>query len=461
MAESGKLDEEGRARFTASIPSGLKPPAALSAVITARVSESGGRGVAARIRIPVHAYAAYPGLKKLPESGLAPGQPQSFDYVVVDPSGKPVQAASLVVELYQDRWQTVLRRQEEGSGFKYETKRDSRLVERRELTAPGAQGSVKLTPPRFGSYRLALTDPATGAGAQLSFWCQGEGYNPWAMENPAKLELVPSKTDFLPGEQAKLQVRAPFAGKLLVCVESSGVRDQMVVDMPANTGEVLVPIKPGYSPNVYITGVLVRKGADVVPNQAGRAFGAVSLNVAREAGRQSPTIVVPEQIRPLTRLTMTVTADPNSVVTIAAVDEGILQLVAQKTPDPWSLFYAKRRLEVASFDTYSLLLPEVRALGKKSPAGGDQDLGRFLRTESPQAGKPVAFWSGPLKADAQGQVRYSVDVPRFQGALRIMAVAASGNRFGSAQQFTRVRSPIVLMPTFPASPSWGKPLNSP
>jgi hypothetical protein len=443
------LNDDGQAVYKASIPASLKPPAALTAVISTRVSEAGGRGVAARLKVPVDAYPSYPGLKKLGDSGLAPSEPHSFDYVVVDGQGQEAQAKSLTAELYEDRWQTVLRRQEDGQGFKYETKRDSRLVERRELASPGSKGQVNFTPPKFGSYRLVLTDPDSGASAQLSFWAEGQGYNPWAMENPARLEFAAAKADYLPGETAKLQVRSPYPGKLLVTVESTGVQDVFVVDMPGNTGEVSVPIKAGYSPNVYVTGVLARKGTDVLPGQAGRAFGTISLNVAREAGRQDVTILAPEAVRPKTAMTISAKADPGAVVTLAAVDEGILQLIAQKTPDPWASFYAKRSLEVDSFDTWSLLLPEVKALAKKSPAGGDEDMSRFLRTESPQGEKSVAFWSGPLKADDKGRVQWTIDLPQFQGALRIMAVAVNGNRFGSAQHVTRVKSPLTLLPTFP------------
>ncbi|GAB6037383.1 alpha-2-macroglobulin [Fundidesulfovibrio butyratiphilus] len=444
---TGKLGADGKASFVAAVPQGLKPPAALSAQLTARVSEEGGRGVAARTLVPVHAYAAYPGLARLADSGLAPGVAHAFDYVVVDPQGREIAAKSLVAELYEDRWQTVLRR--DGPGYRYETKRDSRLVERRELASPGARGQVSLTPPKFGAYRLRLSDPDSGACAQLSFYARGEGFNPWAVENPAKLEFVAPKADYRPGETARLQVRAPFSGKLLVTVESDTVKDVFVRDMAGNTAEVDVPIRQGYSPNVYVTGVLVRKGADVAPGQAGRAFGTLSLGVGREAGRQEVTILAPETVRPLTRLTVTAKADPGALVTLAVVDEGILQLVAQKTPDPWSTFYAKRALQVNSYDTFALLLPELRARMLRAPAGGDEDMSRFLRTQSPQGEKSVAFWSGPLKADAQGRVQYCVDLPQFQGAVRIMAVAVNGARFGSAQRLTRVKSPLALLPTFP------------
>ena len=59
-------------------------------------------------------------------------------------------------------------------------------------------------------------------------------------------------------------------------------------------------------------------------------------------------------MRPGGKLTAEVTAPPGSLVTLAAVDEGILQLVAQKTPDPFAFFYAKRQLQVETHDTFAM-----------------------------------------------------------------------------------------------------------
>ena len=54
------------------------------------------------------------------------------------------------------------------------------------------------------------------------------------------------------------------------------------------------------------------------------------------------------------------------------VDEGILQLIAQQTADPFAYFYRKLALGVRAFDIFSLLLPEVNVQGKAS-VGGDAE----------------------------------------------------------------------------------------
>ncbi|WP_300160333.1 alpha-2-macroglobulin [Solidesulfovibrio sp.] len=454
--ESGNLGPDGQAAFEAALPGDLSPPAALEAIVTARVREGGGRGVTGLARMPVHVYAAYPGLKRLQSEAVATGKPARFDYVVVAPDGKPAEATELTATLYRDAWQTVLRKNADGA-FTYESVRDPKTVEAKTVAAKAGKGSVSFTPPTFGSYRLVLADPNSGASCQLEFYAGGFGYSPWAVENPARLELKPDKTEYASGETARFQVRAPFAGKLLVTVEGSGVHDVQIVNLAGNTGEIVVPVRPEYMPGVYVTATLVKKAGDVTPESPSRAFGAAPMAVDKASGRLPLSVSAPASMRPGGKLTAEVAAPAGSLVTVAAVDEGILQLVAQKTPDPFAFFYAKRRLQVETFDTFSLLLPEVPpVMGKALAGGGDslEDLSNFVRTQSPGR-RTVAYWSGPVAVGPSGKAQVSFDIPEFQGQVRLMAAGVSGRRFAAAEARTFVKSPLVLLPSFPRFLAFG------
>lgn len=446
------LADDGTRLFEADVPEGSRPPAALTAIVTARVREGGGRGVTAMTKIPVHAYPSYPGIKRLERDGREAGKPLALEYVNVSAAGQEAKSGELKARFFKDDWQTVLRR-EQGGSYKYETVRDSRLLDAKTIAAGTSRGTMTFTPPTVGSYRVVLSDAATGAASQVEFFCGGFGYSPWALENPARIELVPEKKEYASGETATFQVRAPFAGRMLVTVENDAVRQVFVMDMPGNTGQFSVPVKPEYMPNAYVTATLVRKAPDLTSGSVARAFGAAPLYVDRAEGHLEVLAQAPAEMRPGTPLVIDVTTRAGAALTVAAVDEGILQLIAQKTPDPYGEFYAKRALWVNSYDIFAMLLPEVPPLHGKSLAGGSdsmEDLSKFLRSESP-ASKLAAFWSGVVVADGQGKARVSFDVPEFRGAVRVMVVAADGKRFGSAEAGTRVKSPLSLSPSFPRS----------
>jgi uncharacterized protein YfaS (alpha-2-macroglobulin family) len=226
------------------------------------VREGGGRGVTALARVPVHAYPSYPGLKRLDREGREPGRPLTLDYVNVAPSGAEAKAGELKARFYKDDWQTVLRREPDGS-YKYDSVRDAKLLDVKTIAPGTTKGVLTFTPPTVGSYRVTLTDSQTGAASQVEFFCGGFGYSPWALENPARIELVPDKKEYASGETATYQVRAPFAGRMLVTVENDEVREAFLMDLTGNTGQFSIPVKPEYMPNAYVTATVVRTAKDL------------------------------------------------------------------------------------------------------------------------------------------------------------------------------------------------------
>ncbi|MFI5323966.1 MAG: alpha-2-macroglobulin, partial [Thermodesulfobacteriota bacterium] len=449
----GSLDTDGVKKFSVKIPEGLRPASSLQAQVTARVQEAGGRGVNALRKINVDPYPYYLGLKrKSPDQYAEPGKETEFEYVALASNAggtEEVKTGELKAEFYKDVWNTVLRRTSTGN-YKYESKRDSVLINSMTIDSGAPRGSFAFTAPEFGSYRVVLTDPKGGASTQVQFYASGWGFSPWAVESPARIDLGLEKKEYAPGETAKVQVRTPYSGKLLITVERDGVYYTDTHDMDGNTATIEIPVSEKYRPNAYVTATLVRGVKELEPGSAGRAFGAIPINVDRSANDMDVEITASEEIRPLTPIEIGVKTLPGATLTIAAVDEGILQLIDEKTPDPFTYFYRKLALEVNSYDTFSLLLPDV-SLGLSPPGGGfgaKKEM-QFLSTQGIRRVKPVAYWSGVLKTDAQGNATFKFDMPQFQGAVRIMAVAVKGKEFGSSEKFTRVKSPIVILPTVP------------
>ena len=463
LNETGKLDAEGGRQFSIAVPDGLPVPSTLEAIVTARVQEQGGRGVSALQRLKIHPYPYYLGLKRPnPDAFAEIGKDQSFDWIAVSAEGKETASAALRAELYFDRWNTVLRRTDEGT-YRWESTRDPVLVQTLPVASGKTRGSFRFRPAKYGSYRVVLSDPATLASTQVEFYASGWGYSPWGIKNPTRLELDLDKEEYAPGDTATIQIRAPFPGKVLLTVEREKIFFVQSFDLAGNTGKVTIPVDGSWRPNAYVTATLVRKAKDLEAGSAARAFGAVPIAVDRVANKLQPGIVTPAEMRPESPVSIEVQTRPGAVVTLAAVDEGILQLIAQKTPQPFDFFYRKLALSVDSYDTFGVLLPEVAPEGTKAKGGGEggEGLSQYVRTEGIRRTEPVAFWSGPVTADANGKVRLTFQVPEFQGALRIMAVAIDGRKFGSSEKLMRVRTPVAVLPTFPRVLSFGENLKVP
>ncbi|MCK5748746.1 MAG: hypothetical protein KAH44_21200, partial [Oricola sp.] len=159
----------------------------------------------------------------------------------------------------------------------------------------------------------------------------------------------------------------------------------------------------------------------------------------------------PEVFRPRQRLDLPVTisgAAPGSTVmmTVAAVDEGILRLTKFQSPDPVDYYYGKKRLGVDIRDDYGRSLDAN--LGAPARFGGDQLGGEGL-TVVPT--KSVALYSGPVTVGAGGKTTVPIEVLDFNGELRLMAVAWSKDKLGSDSEALTVRDPVpaeLALPRF-------------
>ena len=449
--EDALLDDNGRVSLTFTVPRNLKPPASLRLVAEATVLEPGGRGVTAYSGAVVHPYETYVGLRRLQEGYAEPGKAFPLEFVVVNPDGQPVSGRTLNVSLSKIYWHSIWQQQSNGR-YRYVSERVERVESQSTATSSGGVARFEVTPDDYGRYKLVVEDPASGASTVLWFYSSGWGYEAWAMDTPDRVELELDKETYKPGEKAKVLVRAPFAGKLLLTVEREQIFDHFVAYLDGNTAELEVPIFESFKPNVFVSAHLIRSTDGLERDESARAFGVVPMKVDTEPYRLAVELDAPEEMRPQNQLKVDFEVkggEGNPYVTIAAVDEGITQLTDFRTPDPHGFFYGKKRLEVETFDLYGVLLPEV-ATSLSTPAG-DIEAARKRRVNpvSARRVKPVAYWSGMVETDRRGRGSVTFDIPQFNGTVRLMAVAYAGDGFGSAEEKVLVRDPIVMTPTLP------------
>ncbi|MCW8804013.1 MAG: hypothetical protein OQK57_06410, partial [Ignavibacteriaceae bacterium] len=63
--------------------------------------------------------------------------------------------------------------------------------------------------------------------------------------------------------------------------------------------------------------------------------------------------------------------------------------------------------------------------------------------------KLLSFWSGIKKTNSDGVVTVSLNIPQFNGEVRLMAVAYSSSRFGFAEEHMKVADDLIIEPQVP------------
>jgi len=448
-----RLSDSGTVTLQHIVGPGHRPPSALTAQVWATVSETGGRAVSSYTESKVYPYRRFVGIKANVSGYARTGEPVSAELVVLRPDGTATTADSILVSFARLVFNSMLQKQPDGS-YRFISERSEEVIDSAWLTVGPDGARVAFTPVDYGRYRITARDAVGGHSAAVEFFASGWGRVPWSMEEPDRLQLDLDQADYTCGTTARLQIRAPFSGRLLVTVENQTVQDYMVVDLPENTGEIELPVKREYAPNVYVSATLIRPASTIGRGMPARAYGLIPLKVTAEERRLGVTVTVPDEIRPNSDLRFQVrtTGSGNTRLTVAAVDAGILQLTGFETPDPFGFFCGKRRPALDGYDLYSLVYPESdRAASHLSPPGGQADFRSKQHLNPFQARRinVVALWSGVMKADSTGLAEASLPVPQFNGQLAVMAVATDGDRFGSGSASVTVREPIILQESFP------------
>ena len=464
-----KTDADGIAHYKFTLPEKVKAPSQLNGVLTASVNEPGGRAVSASYRMLIHPYSHYVGIRQSSTKAVKPNENVNIEYVSLDKEGNVVEGRELELTVHEVHWNSILRRNSRGR-YEYVSDKQLTKLETHQITSADGIGKFTYTPTDYGEYRIHIEDINSGARTELKLETYGWGSVPVSMENPTLLEMTLNKQAYKPGETAKLNIKAPFAGKLLLTVEREKILSYKIVNLTGNTASLSIPVVASYKPNIFLSGTLIRSTDSLEEHSPARAFGVIPLKIDADPNRFEVELDAPEEIRPNTDLTVKFRVKGRnsaySHVTIAAVDEGILQLTNFSVPDPHSYFYRQRGLKTIVYDLYSAILPEIEAVRGDSSTGGDgsADLdgrSKRLNASSVMRVKPVSLWSGIIKANRYGNGTASFHIPQFNGTLRLMAVAYSNTNFGSVEKFTKVVEPVVLTPTFPRFLSGGDHIQFP
>jgi uncharacterized protein YfaS (alpha-2-macroglobulin family) len=102
------------------------------------------------------------------------------------------------------------------------------------------------------------------------------------------------------------------------------------------------------------------------------------------------------------------------MVTLSAVDVGILNITRFASPDPFGFFFAKLRYGADAYDIYGRLIEKMDGQKGKLKFGGDA---APKPTRSlPKKVRLIDLFSGPVALDAKGEAEISCRCPTSTAA---------------------------------------------
>jgi len=458
-----KLDDKGL--NTIKIPSRWKDVknSSFELKVIASLFETGGRPVTRSISYSMWPQQTLIGLRPHSKLDDIPSDTQvTFDIIKSNSTGELQEESEVVATLIKERrdyyWEY-----SDHEGWHYEyTEKNFKAFEQR-ITLNNKKASTVSVPVDWGSYLLQVKDTQTGQSSSLRFYA-GSGWRQQqnsSSARPDRVVLKLDKKDYKSADIAKVHILPPYAGNGFVMVESSEKPLWFQrVTIPAEGMSIDIPVDKDWNRHdLYISTILFRPGdakEKITPN---RAVGLIHFPLDRSDRHLSVNIEVPDNvIRPEKTLTTPVSIsgmDPNTetYVTLAAVDVGVLNITDFKTPNPYLWFFQPRRYAAEQRDLYNKII-ELSDGGLSKPRfGGDADkhAGGARPDSSVQI---VSIFSDLVKTDKNGLANIDLDIPDFNGRLRLMAVAFNQKQFGSADAEVTIAAPVIAeisLPRFLAS----------
>jgi len=416
----GKTDAEGQFHFTVPADIAARKSSQLF-TLEASVTDISHREVSGRQSAVVHKGLFYIGLAPQEYIGSVDHE-SKVDVITVDSKSVQVPYIPLEVVFLRQTWYNVQQQADDGR-FYWEWQLQETPVHTTTITTDATGKAIALfTPDKGGAYRVRAFGRdrlENEIRSSTYLWISSRDYVAWRQENHDRIELITDKKSYKPGETARILIPSPFQGeaKALLTVERGHIYNHRLFTLVSNSEQIEIPILSEYTPNAYVSIVLV-KGTDENNPVPSHRVGYVNLNVSNEE-KELTVRITPNQTTaygPADKAVFDVQATDyldrgvKAELSLQLVDLSVLALTGSTQNTMLEHFYRERGLGVRTGATLAISVDRYRYQTQPPSAkGGDGDLlssglirKRFLDT---------AYWNAKVRTDAQGRARVTVDLP--------------------------------------------------
>ncbi len=480
------LDQAGAGKLSVPLPARVKGPSELYAEMS--FADPNGEIQTLHGAVELSPAAVVAGIRVKDWASVKDGG--TVEVVVIDPQGKPL-IDSPVRVMAKRRIDYSHRKRIVGGFYAYESStefKDMGEVCKGRSDSRGKFVCALRTSEPGNIYLLAQTSDKDGntVHAGTSYWVSGVGDLWFNAGSDDRIDVIPEKRSYAPGETARLQVRTPFRdATALVSVEAGGIVDSLVVPLSRFRPVIELPVKGEWGPNVFVS-VLVVRGrvqplawysffqwgwrepsawlrewwnplqptAMVDLAKPAWKLGLASLDVGVDAFRLKVEVTPGKadyRPRETAQVKLSVTqpdgkpAPAGTEVAFAAVDRALLEM---RPNESWNLLDAmllRRPYQVETASAQSQVIGK-RHFGKKAlPPGGGGG-----RAPARELFDTLLLWNPRVVLDASGSATLNVPINDSLSEFRLVAVADAGSgMFGTGSSSFRTRQDLQLISGLP------------
>ncbi|VTU17861.1 hypothetical protein RA8CHR_01609 [Variovorax sp. RA8] len=427
------------------------------------------------------------------EGWVSTGQKLKFQALALDLAGKPQEGVTLNVRAIA-RTTTTSRKRMVGGFYTYDNKTEVKEIGTVCSGKSDARGLLLCEAELKESGQVELIASATDkdgrdSRAASSVYVTRQGELWFGGEDHDRIDVLPEKKNYQPGETARFQVRSPFRfATALVSVEREGVIETQVVRLDGKDPTVTLQVKPEWGPNAYVSVLALRGRLREVPwysfftwgfraprewwtafwyegkeyvaptalvdlSKPAFRLGLAEIRVGTQAHQLDVKVASDKPTYPVRgKALVTISARlpdgkpaAGAEVALAAVDQALLELMPN---DSWQLLEAmlQRRSWGVSTSTAQMEIVGRRHYGRKAvPAGGGGGKGQTRELLD-----TLLLWNPAVVLDADGRAQVTVPLNDALTTFRIVAVADAGTGlFGTGQASIQATQDLQIISGLP------------
>lgn len=481
-----KLDKAGAGKLEVVLPAKPKGPSEVYAEMS--FADPNGEIQTIHGRVELWPAALTVGIKVADWASAT--AKNRVEVIVLDTSGKPLAGQQVSVKAKR-RIDYSHRRRIVGGFYAYENQQEYKDIGEVCAGQTDSRGLL-LCEPKSGEsgsvYLLAEAKDGQGniARSSTSYWVTGAGDLWFTAGNQDRIDVIPEKKVYAPGETARFQVRTPFReATALISVEAGGIIDTFVQPLSRFKPTVEIPVKTEWGPNVFVSVLAVRGRVEPLkwysllqwgwreplswfkawwnPDQptamvdlAKPAYrlGLGEIAVGIEGFKLKVDISSDKSdYRPREEATVKIKvttpdgkpAPAGTEVAFAAVDQALLEL---RPNDSWNLLDAmlqKRGYEVETATAQSMVIGK-RHFGKKAlPPGGGGG-----RAPTRELFDTLLKWQPRVTLDATGSATLKVTMNDSLTEFKLVGVATAGaGLFGTGSMAIKTKQDLQIISGLP------------
>ncbi len=389
------------------------------------------------------------------------------EVVALDGIGKAVKGLDATVRLLQRQWHSTLTESDFATGkAKYQTEVVDKEIFKTTLTTSDKPMPLDLAIPESGIYVVEVSSRDRLGRLQIvsvDLFAGGKKPMSWKKPEANIFETSSDKTEYNPGETAKILLKSPYQNAAVLAV-TEAPEGNIYQELSVQGGHAVFSLKieNEYNPRIPVHFLLMRgrvpgallAGVDL--GKPGTVASTCWLKVNPVDDQLQVKLDHPDKVLPGQEMTIKIAlSTPGGKplpgeVTLWLVDQAVLALGKEKRLDPLPSFIRDVQSALSIRDTRNSAIGEIAT--EESPGGGGTEeennlLGRVtVRKEF----KTVPYYNPRILVDASGKAEVTFKMSDDLTNFKVRAVACSGPaRFGSAKSSLSVRLPVIVQPALP------------